>query len=999
VLPLRVLGPLEVRGADGRVLAIRRRKQRALLALLIVRGGRPTSADEVIWRLWGDDPPRSARANVYTYLSDLRRLLGEAVPEARLRTDRALDGYTLDVTADTCDAPLFEQLARDGRRAMADGRAADAADVLGRALGLWRGPVLEDIEPSEWLTPFADRLELARVQALEDQAEARLRLGQHRQLADELAELTERHPLRERLWQHYLVALHGAGRRTDALAAYQRMRETLRDELGTEPGPAAEDISRRIERDEVIHLDGAFRPPALLPPDVADFTGRAPELAVLRELIPRDAARAALPIAGITGMAGVGKTTLAVHAAHLAAAAYPDGQLYVNLGGAAPDEVLGRFLRALGVDSRAVPAGFAERAELYRTLLANRRALVVLDNAADEAQVRPLLPGSATCAVLITSRTHLTGLESARWLDLDPFPPDEALRLLSRVVRDGRTRAQSDDAAEIVRLCGSLPLAIRIAGARLTARPGWRLAHLVALLKGERHRLDQLTTGDLEVSASLALSYDGLDPAARRLFRRLGQFDLPDFTAWLADAVHGEPAAEALERLVDRHLLTVIGTDPAGQLRFRFHDLVRLYARSRAEPADLPAVPAGLGALLAVADTMADACPGPCFARISGPAERTPVDRARHGLTGLDPLTWFDAERPALLAAVEQACTAGLDDLAFDLAGCLEKYFDMRGMYADWEQLNRRVLETCRASGNRLGEATMLRGLIDVTTWSTNDHGSEAMTRSLPDATRLQAMFAELGERPGMSDAAVMRAWALTAAGAHEPAIAAATDALRWADESGHLGGRARAHVALAVVLGEQLAVADALAHLHAALADARTLGNARYEATVLQFLGIAHRELGQLDQSARFLGESLAISRRYHDDYTEVLTLLALARLELRRGDPGAGPAAESALAMARKYRMSHHVAEALGLLGEIALAEGDRESAVAYFGESVSMWRTRGWLSYQAAALALLGEAQAGLDPAAARAAFTEARELFDRLGHAARRDGLDERLAGLG
>jgi DNA-binding SARP family transcriptional activator len=612
VATFHVLGPLEVRAADGAPVLIRRRKQRALLALLIVRAGRPVGVDEVIWRLWGDDPPTSARANVHSYVSDLRRLLGRAAPDALPRPERGAGGYLLNVTTDECDALLFEQLIAAGRRDLADGRTHEAAERLGRALELWRGRVLEDVEPYDWVASFAARLDVARLGALEDQVEARLLLGQHRELAVELAELTARHPLRERLWQHYLVALHGVGRRTDALAAYQQLRETLASELGVEPGPAVRELHRGIQTGEGVLLDGT-RPPAMLPPDVADFTGRSDEVNGLVEQLACDGTRpGGLAIVGVTGMAGVGKTTLAVQAAHRVADTYRDGQLYANLRAAEPGEVLGRFLRALGVDSRAVPGSLTERAGMYRTLLARRRVLVVLDNAADEAQVRPLLPGSASCSVLITSRSQLTGLESARWIDLDAFAPDEALRLLSRMMRDGRTHSQPADAAEIVRLCASLPLAIRIAGARLTARPGWRLSRLVALLRSERDRLDQLATGDLAVSASLALSYDDLDPPTRRLFRRLGLLDLPDFTAWLADAVHDGPADASLERLLDSHLLTVDRTDHAGQLRYRFHDLVRLYARSKVEEADRSALPMGLGAMLAAAERMTVDVPGPC---------------------------------------------------------------------------------------------------------------------------------------------------------------------------------------------------------------------------------------------------------------------------------------------------------------------------------------------------------------------------------------------------
>ncbi len=1008
----RVLGPLEIRDAAGRPIPVARRKQRALLALLVTRAGRAVPVDEIVDALWGERPPASARANLHTYVSDLRRLLPGTGPAAIPRPATTPAGYRLDLAVDECDALLFGSLLAEARRLAGAGSPDEAAARFTRALGLWRGPVLSDLGAYAWVAPFAARLEETRLAALEDLVDARLLLGQHADLAVELAATTAGHPLRERLWRQYLLALHRAGRRTDALRAYRRLRVALATELGVEPDRSLRDLYREVAADSTATPapvgptragDGApprssRQPPALLPSDVADFTGRDGQVRRLQALLGGDAAAAAppaLPVAGITGMAGVGKTTLAVHVAHRVAPSYPDGQLYVNLraAGASADgaaDVLGRFLRALGVDARAVPDDPEERAETYRHLLAGRRVLVVLDNAATARQVRPLLPGSASCGVVLTSRSRLTDLEGVRWLDLDVLPPAEAYRLLERVVDDHRVGEQPDDAAQVVRLCGGLPLAVRIAGARLGARPGWPLAHMVELLRDERRRLGQLATGDLAVRASLALSYDGVDASARRLLRVLALFDVPDLPAWLAGAAAGGPpgeALQALEALVDAHLLTVAGTDPAGQERYRFHDLVRIFARDRADAEDPPreraeALRRGLGGFLAVAERMADRVPGPCYARIGGAAPRPPLDPGHHGLARTDPLTWFDAERATLLAAVRQACGSGLDELAFDLAGCLEKYFDVRGMYADWADLNRRVLATCRAAGNLRGEAVMLRGLIDVTTWAAGDGTPGAMTRSLDEATRLLAMFERLGERRGMSDAEVMRAWALTAAGEHDRAVDAATRALRWARESGHVGGRARAHVALAVVCGERREIGAAVDHLHEALAAARELGNDRYEATVLQFLGIAYRECGDLDLGEKLLGESLAVSRRYRDRYPEVLSLIALARLYLRRGDPRARATAETALALAREYRMAHHVADALGALGEIELAAGRSAEAVEYLRESVAVWRTRGWLSFLAAALTTLGRAMTDLDPAGAQEASAEARDLYNRL-----------------
>lgn len=973
----RVLGDIEVRDPQGRAIGVKRRKLRALLALLIVRSGRPISTDQIIDSLWGERPPPSARANLHSHIRGLRDVLVAAVPGATAPLVTTAAGYRLDLPDGQCDADLFTAMTADARAATAAGRHADAFELLTAALGLWRGRALADLGDHTWATPYAAWLEEARLTALEDRALARHHLGHHVELADHLGGLTAEHPLRERLWHLYLLTLHRLGRRAEALAAYERARAALVDQLGVEPGPQLQQLVRQLKAG--VPGIGVRPIPALLPPDVGDFTGRQAEIATLERHLTT--ARNGLRIAGVIGMAGVGKTTLAVHVAHRIAGRFPDGQLFVNLRGQSGADVLGRFLRALGVDARAVPDTAVERGELYRTLLAGRKVLVLLDNAVDAAQIRPLLPGSATCAVMVTSRARPTAVEGARWVDLPVFAPDEATLLLRRVVSDHRVGGQSDDATAIVRLCGGLPLAIRIAGARLTARGGWRLSHLVGLLKDEHKRLDALSAGDLEVSASLALSYEGLDDGARTLFRRLGRFDVTDFPGWLADAVHDGPADADLDALVDAHLLDTAGIDAVGQPRYRFHDLVRLYARTKNE--DDGALTDGFGAYLAVAERLAADVPGICFARIPGRAQRRPVDFAKHGLATTDPAAWFDAERPNITALVEQACATGHDEVAFDLAACLEPAADLRGIYADWERLNRLVLKACQDKGNLRGEAVMLRGLIDLATWVSGNNGTDAMRRQLADATRLLDMFTRLDERAGMSDAAVMRAWALTAQARFEPAIEAAANGLRWAEETGHVGGRARAHVALAVALGESLRIDEALAHLDRALSAARQHGNARYEATVLQFQGIAYGRIGMVEESEATLNKSLTLSRRYGDRYPEVLTMLVLARLYLQRGDRQARATATAALAVAREYRMAHHIADALGVLGEIDLAAGDTASAVRHLRESVAVWRTRGWLSYQAAALATLGSALSELDPAAARDAYEEARQIFERMG----------------
>lgn len=331
-----------------------------------------------------------------------------------------------------------------------------------------------------------------------------------------------------------------------------------------------------------------------LPAAVADFTGRSDLTANLCHWLTTPTRRAESPqavaVAIVTGRAGVGKTALAVHVGHQLRRAFPDGQLFVTLDGANAEpfdsgEALGRFLRALGMDATQIPDRVQDRAALFRARTARRRVLVVLDDAGGEAQLRPLLPGGSGCGVLVTSRSPLTALEGARLVDLDGFNLDQALELLARIIGRARTAAEPDAATAIVDRCGRLPLAVRIAGARLLAKPHWPLAKLAERLGDERRRLDELAAGDLEVRASVALSYQGLDGLQRRTFRRLGLLEATTFSAWAAAALLDLPVPQAersLEALTDARLLDVVGRDGIGQVRYRFHDLMRLFARERA---------------------------------------------------------------------------------------------------------------------------------------------------------------------------------------------------------------------------------------------------------------------------------------------------------------------------------------------------------------------------------------------------------------------------------
>lgn len=1017
----RLLGAIEVHFRDHPI-PIDRPRCRAVLGYLLLHADQTISSDRLGEALWAGAAPTSARAQVQADVSAIRRAIREAGAPGVLATRPG--GYELQTVAGESDYAEFTTLTEQARHR---DDLEERVRLLRAALELWHGTALTGATAA-FVEGARAGLEEQRLAAYEGLAEAELALGHHADVVADLSRVVINAPLRERLHGQLMLALHRCGRRADALAVARCLRRRLVDQQGLDPDPAIVRLEQRI-----LRTDGSLAPPTVpstvatrsrppshrpdepsarppsdglaavarwsvpsqLPPDIPDFTGRDAEADLLRTLlVPTTLPEGAMRVVAISGMGGVGKTALAVHAAHDARSSYPDGLLYLNLRGADasaldPSDVLGRFLRATGLDSQAVPDDTLERSELLRSRLDGRRVLLLLDNAASEEQIRLLLPGTPGCTVVITSRTRLTGVEGARWIGLDVLSPEQAVDLLAKIVESGRVTTQADDAAAIVRLCGWLPLAVRVAGARLAARPHWSLEHLFRVLADERHRLDGLATGDLGVRASIALSYRGLDDAAARLFRLLGTLDVPDFAGWVACAILETPLGDGithLEALVDAQLLSVgagIGAgDAGGHYRYRFHDLVRLFARERAEAEETAenrtaAVSRGLGAWLGIAEPMSERTPGPCYAPIHSSAARMrirPVDVA-----SVDPLAWFDAERAALMRAVDQACALGLDDLAYDLAGCLERYFDIRGMYAEWSDINTQVLKLCETTGNLRGQAAMLRGLIEVRTWANPGQDGDAMAAMRVDATHLLDLFAAVDEDRGVADALVLCSWAFTAKGDYLQARGAANRSLHLANATGHLGGQARALVALALADADSGQLETAIATLDAALGASRDLGNPRHEATVLQFLGLAHCQIGNLGESQRLLDAAMAISRAWGDRYAEVLTMLALARLDLLRGDRSAHAAAESALSLGRHYNMRHHIADALAILGEIDIAEGRPADAVPYLVESVAMWRRRGWLSFLASALTTLGLASATSDPDASRAATAEAGKIY--------------------
>ncbi|QEU93695.1 AfsR/SARP family transcriptional regulator [Streptomyces kanamyceticus] len=636
--------------------------QRALLAALLLRDGRTATASELIDALWGDEPPSQALAAVRTYASRLRKVL----PAGVLLSESG--GYAVRVTDGSLDLTAAEDLWAAAEKARGVGDLCQARSLVKKALGLWDGEPLANV-PGPYAETQRTRLEEWRLQLVESRLDMDLEQGCHAEAVSELTALTAAHPLRERLRELLMLALYRSGRQAEALAVYADTRRLLADELGVDPRPGLKELQQRIlQADPALAEPSAAAPepattvvrPAQLPATVPDFTGRKSFVDELSDILSTAEGRV-MAVSALAGIGGVGKTTLAVHVAHAARTHFPDGQLYVDLQGAGaraaePETVLGAFLRALGTADSAIPDSLEERAALYRSALDGRRVLVLLDNARDAAQVRPLLPGMEGCAALVTSRVRMVDLAGAHLIDLDVMSPEEALLLFTRIVGEERVTSERKAALDVVAACGFLPLAIRIAASRLAARRTWTVSTLAAKLADERRRLDELQAGDLAVKATFELGYGQLEPAQARAFRLLGLADGPDLSLAAAAAVLDLPLEDAedlLEALVDTSLI-----ESAAPGRYRYHDLVRLYARACAERDEQP--PSERDAAMSRLLDFYLASAARVYA-IERPGDRT-VDHlevTRHAGLEFDDATtafdWLHAEAACILACVQQS--------------------------------------------------------------------------------------------------------------------------------------------------------------------------------------------------------------------------------------------------------------------------------------------------------------------------------------------------------
>ncbi|RMI45216.1 AfsR/SARP family transcriptional regulator [Streptomyces triticirhizae] len=951
-----VLGPLQVRSSSGGPVPVGGPKPRAVLATLLLQPGGFVSLDLLTEVLWPGGAPRSAVANVRTYVRTLRRALTAAgVPTGGLRTEPA--GYALDVPSHEVDLPLFEQRLHDARLADERGDATAALRRYEAALGLWRGGVLADLPPSVVWDPAVTRVEELRSVAADRCLEVRLRLGDYPPLVAELRTRLVEDPLREDLWRMLVQALHGAGRTAEARAAYARAERTLAAELGVEPSAPLRTVGAEVNGYAGPRRATTPAPVCQLPVDVPDFTGRAEEVAALERRL--SAARGAPVVVVVSGPPGSGKSTLAVHVAHRVRAAFPDGQLFVDLGGMSdqprqPADVLAEMLRGLGVIDGAIPAELGERAALFRSRLAQRRFLIVLDDAGDGAQVRPLLPGTGGSAVLVSSRRRLPGLP-AHHCPLGVMPLDDARALLATIVGPDRLRRAGADTDRVLAGCGALPLAVRIAGSRLANRPGWTLGTLADFLHDERGRLDQLRTGELEVRASAELSYRHLPGPAAETFRVFGQLPDEPVAGWLVAvaAGHADERPGGLETLLDEHLVEVVATDPLGLRRFRMHDLLRCYARELAEEeraaVRLTRQLRSFDALIALARCANAAMPTRFLGVLgeavppTGPAAAvTPAVRAR-------PVAWLETERRVLVAAVESALRLGEVARAAELAIELASFFDMRGYYDEWLRTHRLVLDAMRApSASRAPSETpngappdaraaaLLRNLGQLHLYQ--DRYADAVAAFVAS----REIFAALGLRSGEAVAAVGAGSVYRVLGDLDAALDTFAESLHDFRAAGDRHGEAVAHNAIASVWLERRDPEAAAPWLAGALELSRDVGDRHREAQVRRRIAVLHEQRGEPQAAHGELERALDIFDELADTHCAAYVRQSIGELCLRQGNAGRASALlVDALAAQRQLGDRRAEARVACLLGELHRATGREHTARRYFHRSLSAWR----------------------------------------------------------
>ncbi|MGP3918816.1 AfsR/SARP family transcriptional regulator [Nonomuraea sp. 10N515B] len=905
-----VLGPLEVR-ADGRPVGLHGPRQERALAALLLEAGQVVTVDRLLDSMW-ENPPATARRQVQDLVTRLRRtLVGAGAADNLIMTVRG--GYLLRPAPGCLDSQTFDELVTKARQT-APADAAAAAATFRQALLLWRGEPLTGVDGPRFENA-ARALQERQMVVWEECLTLELSLGRHQEVIAELLALVDRHPFRESLVGLLMRATADAGRLADVLEIYRGLRARLTGELGLDPGPELRRLHDALLRCEPDPGDGSplwepgpsdesprwepvtGRVPAMLPLDAYGFTGREAELAWLDGVLAGAGRQpTAVVVSAVSGTAGVGKTALAVHWAHRVRDLFPDGQLYVNLRGFDPDraamtpaEAVRGFLSALGVAAERVPATVEAQAGLYRSLLAGRRVLIVLDNARDAKQVRPLIPGSSGCVAVVTSRNQLPGLvaaEGAHPLPLDLLPADEARELLARRLGADRVAAEPKAVAEIIARCARLPLALTVVAAQAAVQPGFSLASVAGKLGAPAGRLDAFDVGDpaTQVRAVFSWSYRTLGEDVARLFRLLGLHRGPDLGVPAAASLAGVPASRArslLAELTRAHLLTEHAPG-----RYAFHDLMRAYAGELVhahEPATerQAALRRLLGHYLHAAEA-ANRLLNPHRERITLAPIPPGVVRETFG-DHHEALAWFATEHAVLLAAAERAAETGFGTHAWQLAWTLTDFLDRRGYWRDYAAVHATALRAARREGDQSGQAHASRGLGRACTrLAQYDEAHTHYQRALD-------LYGRLGDRTGQAHthgqiSTMFELWTR-----YQDALRHAWLALDLYQATGNRSGQARALNSIGwfhALLGEY---DKTLLHCRQALTLYDEMEDPHGLGTTLDSLGYAHHHLGQWEQAITSYERALALAREVGDRFLGAETLLHLGDTHQAVGEIGA--------------------------------------------------------------------------------------------------------------
>ena len=956
----RILGSLDV-SLGRRALQFPNGRQQTVLAMLLMQEGNLVSLDRIIEGIWGEDPPVTAKGQIHTCISALRRQLRKFGDDHVIVTSPV--GYTIHLPTESLDSAVFRRMVDSGRELAAAGKIRDAAAELRAALALWRGPAVASDVESAVVRTMAIRLEEERIRITEECIELELKLDRHHELVAELSELVRAYPLRESLRALHMLALYRSGRQADALESFQEIRAILREELGLEPSERLDRLHRSFLK-RVNSLPVASRAglgpeptgrvaaivPRQLPPTVADFTGREEMVdTIIAKLSGSSSAegRRYMPVVCLNGNGGVGKTTLALRVAHAVHHLYDEGAIFVQLPGSDghrsdPLEALAKLLGSLGFPPAALPEELEHRMAVYRSWLGDRKVLILLDDADSAADVTALMPGDSNCGVIVTSRYPLASLPGAVHVHVENLDEAACVELLGKIVDPERVAAEPDMALELVRLCGCLPLAVRIVAAKLVKWPHWSIGQMVSRMKDETRRLDELTLGDMSVRATIASSYTGLSQGARQLFTRLGLLGPVDFASWvcapLLDA-DSDSAAGLLDELVAAHLVEV-RADDTGRCRFRLHALVRIFALERLAADEAPrerraALSRLLSCWLSLAVDAHRRVYGSDGPRCAAQLWTLPAG-VRDQLVA-DPLGWLRLESAGLVLAVSQAAHLGLDDVCWGLAVTLVARFESDHRFEDWLRTHETALDVVRRTGNMRGEAALLYSLGTMAL----DSGMKDATSTLESALRLSE---ELGDAPGRARALGALAFADRMAGRFDQALQGYRQALADYQSVGDQVGEVDALGNIAEIYMDRELWDDARLLLDQAVAKSATQAP-RTAARVEHRLGAFYLRTGNWQHAEESFARVLARVRECGDTVGEAHALAALGSLMTRQGQyESAQVALCEALTLSRGTASGLASGRVLLSFVEFCVVVGDWDRAATLIGEALMTFSETG-------------------------------------------------------